>query len=498
MTARGRTGDPMWRRVLASLGVTLVFLVTQASACAAAGQAPDEYSEAALPARGEVWFGDFDAMKQRGVIRVAVPFSRTLFFNDGGVQRGITAENLQAFERWLNRRHKTGSRPITVFAVPTTRERLFALLREGRADIAAGNLTITPLRDAGFDFSVPLDSNVSEVVVTGPAAAPVAGLADLAGREVHVRGSSSYYESLLALDARLRAQGLAGISVRLVPEVLEDEDLMDMVNAGILQHIVVDLWKARLWANVLPGLRIHADFPLRSGGQVGWAFRPGSPLLEAELNEFIRSQSISTTGGDRLVRYARRLKRLQDPLADHGWLRLERTLDFFRHYGERYRFDHLMIAAQGFQESGLNQSARSPRGAIGIMQLMPATAQQLEVGNIHVAEHNIHGGTKYLRRLLERYFQDAQLDEANQTLFALAAYNAGPGRIARLRREAVREGFDPDQWFNHVEIIAAQRIGQETVSYVRNIYKYYIAYRMQAELAERRAAHAAELEQAAE
>ena len=179
---------------------------------------------------------------------------------------------------------------------------------------------------------------------------------------------------------------------------------------------------------------------------------------------------------------------MKNATAGDAWKKFEETIALFHKYGERYGFDYLMVAAQGYQESRLDQSARSPVGAIGIMQLMPATGNELAVGDISLAEPNVHGGIKYMRRLIDYYFRDANFDEQNRTLFAFASYNAGPGRIAKLRREAQIRGLDPDTWFNNVEIVAARRIGQETVQYVRNIYKYYIAYRLQLDTLEMRKA----------
>jgi membrane-bound lytic murein transglycosylase MltF len=135
-----------------------------------------------------------------------------------------------------------------------------------------------------------------------------------------------------------------------------------------------------------------------------------------------------------------------------------------------------MLAAQGYQESQLNQSARSHVGAIGIMQVMPATGKELKVGDIRVAESNVHAGAKYMDQLMTRYLRDAKFDDTNRTLFAFACYNAGPGNIARMRKEAKSRDLDPDQWFNNVELVTAEKIGAETTTYVRNIFKYYVAY----------------------
>jgi len=159
----------------------------------------------------------------------------------------------------------------------------------------------------------------------------------------------------------------------------------------------------------------------------------------------------------------------------------------FRKYGDEYSMDYLLMAAQGYQESQLNQQARSHVGAVGIMQLMPETGEQMKVGDIHVAEANIHAGAKYMDKLMEDFFPDAHFSEGNRPLFAFASYNCGPGNVAKCRREAAKLGLDPDKWFNNVEIVVAKKIGTETTTYVRNIYKYYVAYRLVLEERERRA-----------
>lgn len=466
-----------------------LLLIFSASAFAAPPESGKKPLNAAISIALKEFKGDFEAMKERRVIRIAVPYSRTLFFNDKGVQRGMTAENIQQFERWLNKKYKTGAHPITVLAIPVTRDRMLPMLLDGKADIAAGNLTITAERDARIDFSNPVDARLDEVVVTGPASPTLSTLDDLAGKEVHVRPASSYFDSLKHLNEAFRKAGKPQMLLRQVPDSLEDEDLMEMLNAGIINIIVVDDWKAEIWADILKNLKVHETLKLREGGKVGWAFRENSPQLAAIVNEFLTAQrNIMGSAARRLEAYQKRMKALKNPTDESDWQRFEQAIEFFKVYGERYHFDYLMVTAQGFQESGLNQNAKSHVGAIGIMQIMPATGKELGVGDIKQAEANVHGGIKYMRQLLDRYFADADFDETNRTLFAFAAYNAGPARIARLRKEAEAEGLDPDKWFNNVELIAAKRVGQETVAYVRNIYKYYSAYKLQLEMLEARKA----------
>jgi len=452
-----------------------------ASALAQPAPAPDQ-TRAVATQLSQPFTGDLDALIERRAIRVAAPFSRTLYFNDKGRERGLSADFVRDFEGWLNRKHQKdlGKRPITVVIRPTTRDQLLTQVAEGHADIAVGNLTVTEERLKRVDFVAPDDLKPSsEVVITGPKSPSLASADELAGKTVHVRKASSYYESLTALNQRFKKEGKRAASLVLVPDALEDEDMMEMLNAGVLEAIVVDDWKARMWAPVLPKIKVNETAIVRTGGKVGWGIRKGSPKLTAELNEFyvtyIKKQG---TYAQRLKAYNAKIKQLSDPTASGGRKRFEETLGLFKKYGRMYRFDPLMLAAQGYQESQLNQDAKSQVGAVGIMQVMPATGAELKVGDIRIAESNVHAGAKYMDQLMSRYLSDAQFDETNRTLFAFAAYNCGPGNISRMRKEAVTRGLDPNLWFNNVELVTAEKIGAETTTYVRNIYKYYVAYKL--------------------
>jgi membrane-bound lytic murein transglycosylase MltF len=434
------------------------------------------------------WTGDFDQMLESRRIRALVPYSRSLYFNDKGREMGISAETIRDFERWINKKYakKLGKRPLTVAILPTTRDKLLPDVSQGLGDIAVGNLTVTEERLKTVDFASPPDAfGVKELVVTGTKSPAIASTDDLAGKTVHVRKSSSYYESLEALNGRFKKEGKPAMKLVLVPDALEDEDMMEMVNAGLLEVIVVDDWKAKMWALILPKIKVNERVAVREGGKIGWAIRKGSPKLEAEIFDFYKSylkkQGLTAY---RLKKYMSRVKQIHNTTGTSERKRFEETMALFRKYGDKYHFDPLMLAAQGYQESQLNQNAKSHVGAIGVMQVMPATGKELNVGDIRVTEPNIHAGTKYMDQLMTRYFRDAKFTENNRTLFAFASYNCGPGNVSKMRKEAVKRGLDPDQWFNNVEIVTAQKIGMETTTYVRNIFKYYVAYSLYIEAQE--------------
>lgn len=473
--------------VALSMGGVLVL----AASCAALAQQPmAKPKPRALPTDGKEWKGDFDGMLKRRHIRFLVPYSRTLYFNDKGRERGITADTARDFEHYINKKFKRqlGNRPITVYLIPTTRDVLLQNVANGLGDIAAGNLTVTEERKQTIDFvGPPNEKPISEIVLTGPKSQAVTTVDDLSGKTVHVRKASSYYESLNALNSRLKKEGKPPVNLVLVPDALEDEDMMEMLNVGLLEAIVVDNWKAKMWAQILLNIKVDEQIVVRSVGLTGWAIHKDSPKLAAEIDEFftnfLQKQGVMNY---RMQQYHKRIKQITDPFGSAEAKRFQDTLALFRQYGEKYGFDPLMLAAQGYQESQLNQNARSHVGAIGVMQLMPATGAEMKVGNIKLTEPNIHAGTKYMDQLMTRYFPDAKFSEANRSLFAFAAYNAGPGRIASMRKEAVKRGLDPDKWFNNVEVVTAEKVGIETTTYVRNIFKYYTSYKLMLDLEETR------------
>ncbi len=435
-----------------------------------------------LELENKPWTGDFDQMLKRRMIRFHLPHSRSLYFIDHGRERGLSAELVRDFERWVNKRYakQLGRRPLTVYIVAATRDRLLENLTSGLADVAVGNLTVTEERLKHVDFVAPDDKLVStEIVATGPASPPIASVDDLSGETVHVRKASSYYESLHALNDRFRKEGKPPMKLVLVPDALEDEDMLEMLNAGLLHAMVVDEWKGKLWAQILPKVRLHESAILRPPTKRGWAIRKNSPKLAAILEEFYltwaKKQGVIPY---RQQKYMKTIKALDNASTREHQDRFKSLITLFEKYGEKYGFDPLLLAAQGYQESKLDQKKKSRAGAIGVMQLMPATGQAMRVGDIRATEANIHAGAKYMDQLMTKYFADAKFDEQNRTLLAFASYNAGPGNIAKMRAEARRRGLDPNKWFNHVELVTAEKIGMETTTYVRNVFKYYVSYKL--------------------
>ncbi len=439
----------------------------------------DEFISLGFERLAEQKVGDLDRMEKDRVIRVLTVYGLGRYFLDGAQEKGLTFETFKEFERFINKRMGKGHLKLHVVFLPVSRDQLIPALMAGLGDIAAAGLTITAERERLIDFTDPASRKISEVLVTGPTAAAVSKLDDLAGREIYVRASSSYRSSIDELNLEFARQGKQPIRLVDANELLEDEDILEMVNAGLIDWAVVDDYKAHIWEGVFANIVVRDDIVFRDGGKIGFAVREDSPDLKAALNEFLQSNRQGTLSGNILInRYFRDFDWANSALLANDYQRFQDLVSIFQVYGEQYQVDYLMVAAQGYQESRLDQSARSPAGAIGIMQLLPSTAKDSNVGipDISTAEANIHAGIKYLDFIRRRYFSDPDIDRFNQTMFAFAAYNAGPARIRRLREKTSKAGYNPNQWFDNVEIFAAKEIGRETVQYVANILKYYIAY----------------------
>jgi membrane-bound lytic murein transglycosylase MltF len=423
--------------------------------------------------------GDLDSLVERRVIRILTVYGPGRYFLDNGPQ-GAVHEYAQKLQQVVNQTFQTGLLLVQVAVIPVARDQLFPALEAGFGDIVMAGTTITEARAERVDFTIPVSKPLREILVTGPSAPPVRTLDDLAGKTLYLRNSSSYAESVRQLSARLVAEGKPAIRIDPVDESLEDEDLIEMVNAGLLPWAVVDDYKPLMWREVFTDVSIREDLVLREGGRLAWAIRSDSPKLKTFLDNFLRDNREGTLFGNILRnRYIRDFDWAENAVGVEELGRYRRLANLFRQYGDNYGIDPTLLAAQGFQESRLDQSVRSHAGAIGVMQLLPSTAQDknVDIPNIEELEPNIEAGAKYMAFLRSRYFSGPELTELNGSLLALAAYNAGPGKIRRLRDVTAERGYDPNIWFDNVEVIVAEQVGRETVQYVANIFKYYLTYR---------------------
>ena len=424
-------------------------------------------------------FGDLDSMIARRKIRALVPYTHLYYYIDGKERKGIAYEALNQFEKSLNKQLHFKNLRVRIIFIPVNRSQVMPLLRDGYADIAYAGMNITEERKKLVDFSMPTITGLKEIIVAGPASPKLKTLADLAGKELYLRTGSSYETAALKLSDSLKRLGLPPIIIKPVDPYLESEDILEMVNSGVIPFSAIVEDVARLWSNVMDSLILYDQIPLARNISYGWVFRKDSPKLKAAADKFIKQNAKGTKMGNILYnRYVKNVKLLPDMHNKKTISQVKALRGMFQKYAAQYRLDWLLLVAQGYQESGLNQKLVSRAGAVGIMQVRPSTAagHPIRIRNVKIADNNVHAGTKYMRFLIDQYFTKPEIDTLNRHLLALAAYNAGPGRVAELRRMAKAKGLNPNLWFDNVEIIAAREIGRETVDYVSNIYKFYASY----------------------
>ena len=438
-----------------------------------------DLEEAARATITTKWTGDLDGMIKRRLIRVLTVYSKTSYFVDRGTQRGLAYESFQLFEEDLNKKLKNKNVRVHVAMVPVAHDDLIPALLEGRGDVVAAGKLVTEWRREQVDFTNPTRSHISSIVVTGPGAPPITTVQDLGGKEVYLRQADVSKQGVEEFNAMLAKAGKPPVKIRPAPEVLADEDILEMVNAGIVQATVMHDYIAEFWQQVFPNLVLNKGAAVRTEGQIALMVRKNSPQLVAELNTFLaRYPEGSLKRNVLLQKYLKDVKYAKQATSKSEVAKFQQVVNFLRKYGDQYNLDYVLMAAQGYQESQLDHSRKSAVGAIGVMQVMPATGKDMKVGDITQLEPNIHAGVKYVRFMMDQFYANEPMDALNKGLFTFASYNAGPGRMRQMRELAAKRGLNPNVWFNNVELVVADKIGRETVQYVSNIYKYYLAYKM--------------------
>jgi membrane-bound lytic murein transglycosylase MltF len=427
---------------------------------------------------GERWTGDLDGIAKRKILRILVVPSELGFCFNGTEMQGAMFELGRDLEKALNKKLKTRDLPINVVFIPVAREELLSKLAAGYADIAG---TIAERDQAAqVDYTEPLIPDAEGVVVTGPTAPPIARLEDLSGQEIYAQENTAIWDKLAELNERFRKAGKAPVEVVPADHNLLEDDIAQAVNAGLIPATVMWDKIADAWSKVLPHLNVHHDVVLGKA-PLGWAVQRNTPQLKAALNDFIKSHRLGTLYGNTILhRYLQETKWVEDATSRKDLERFNEMMTLFEKYGNQYDYPYLMLAAQAYQESRLNQRLRSRGGAVGVMQIKPSTAAQspINIRGVNKLDRNIEAGAKFMRFMETQYFEREPMDDVTESLFATASYNAGPARVQTLRKEAAEHGYNPNLWFNNVEIIASVEIGRETVQYVGNIYKYYLAYKM--------------------
>jgi membrane-bound lytic murein transglycosylase MltF len=365
-----------------------------------------------LPLNFERHTGDLDEMVRRGSIRALVLYSRSGFFYVDGKPEGISYEALQYLEQFVTQKLRTRQH-IQVTFIPVRPDQLESYLTEGIGDLIGYPVAMTPEREQQVAFSVPLETGVKQILVTGKGFGPVASLQDLSGKKVFVNPVATYYGNLEKVNDSLRKQGKPPILIENADKNLLDEDLMEMVNAGILPATVTITQRAQLWASVFHNITPRPDIVIANQEDLAWAVRKNNPKFKELVDQFVSTHAAGTSFGNTLMRrYLESNQWITNPTDEEQIKKFNELANFFKTYSSQYGFDYLMVIAQGYQESQLNQAARSPGGAVGVMQVKPSTAAAppISIPDIGTAENNIHAGVKLLNSIATKYFSDPKID----------------------------------------------------------------------------------------
>ncbi len=459
---------------------SLFIILALLSPLGATQQETVEEIEAAMLGRPlDIRTDDLDKILEGRVIRVLVTYNRTNLFLRKGALHGFEYELLKEYEKALNKGRSRKEFRTTMIFLPVSRDQLIPFLKEGKGDIAAASLTGTEARQKEVSFSEPYLTKVSEILVLNKSVKGIASIEDLAGRKVYVMKGSSYEEHLGDLNKRFEQEGKPLIDIVGLGHHLETEDILELVNSGAADVTVTDEYLAELWSNVLPDIVLRKELAIKTGNSIGWYVRKNNPKLLADITAFLKKNRKGSLLGNILFkRYYQNEEWIKNPLSAQANTQMAQFSSLFRKYGEKYNFDPLILAAVAFQESGFDPKRRSRAGAVGLMQVRPQTAQAVGVSDPHKVENNIHAATKYLDLIRKKYFSDPEISPAARVDFALAAYNAGPTRVSKMRRKAASEGYDPNLWFGNVEMLVRKDVGREPIKYVMNVNKYYVAFKL--------------------
>ena len=422
---------------------------------------------------------DLAEMLKRRTIRVLTTYAPSTYFIHEGRSYGFEFSLLKDFENYINRDLSKDQMPTVLEFIPIPENLLLPCLQSGLGDIVAAGMRHAGSSKQLFDFTESYLQGVSEVLVTHRRAPVVNSLADLSGRTIHVQNDWMESKTLRRIDARLLVKGQRRLRKITTNGYLASEDILELINQGVIDLSIVESHIARLWSAAHPDIVI-LEFPeISAHTPISWVVRKNNPEFKAYLDRFLQSHGHGSLFGNIYYRrYFEATRWISNPLrpTDHG--KFSRYVPLFRKYGSRYGFDWMLLAALAYQESQMENQRQSRSGAVGLMQVMPATASDanINIDNIRDPEQNVHAGTKYLALLRDVYFPAREFSPEERIHFILAAYNAGPSKISRCRRLAGRLGYDTGKWFGHTELAARRLIGNETVRYVSNVIKYFMAY----------------------
>ncbi len=433
---------------------------------------------------------DFEELVKTGVIRILVVYDGVNYYFVDGHEDGFAVAMGKQLKKYINETHiKNDSNKIDIQYIPVRTDQIFKLLEKGVGDIAASFIIPTQRLKNEVAFTDPFMQELSELVVTKKGSYKIKSIKDLSGISVYIRKSSKAYETIKALNIAFRTMNWAPVNIVLVQETMQDAELIQRISNGEIPATIISSAQAKLWEHIFTNIKFHTEFPVSSHNTMNWAIRNYNYHLLNIVNQFIALYNQDTKSGKKIV--GTYFRPLANSTSTHSKKQSLSTMGMkfdefqkfktvFKKYGEEYDLDWRLLMSQAYQESTFNPNAKSPKGPIGLFQVSPTMAQNFLVNSVDelkTIDGNAKAATKYLKYIVDNYLKGSYyLDNQNKMAFALASYNAGPGRIKYYRTLAERQGLDPNVWFNNVEKIVAEKGLSETVNYVSSILKRYRAF----------------------
>lgn len=418
---------------------------------------------------------DLADIRRSGVLRVLVNQSRNAAGEVRGEVIGIEVQRLRALVQQLNR--DPHAKALRLQLVPTAKDQLIPALLRGEGDLVAPGERLASPPGAAVSATLPSEQLVPLVIVARKGNRRYQRLEDLSGRVLLLPAGSAVPTAVARLNQRLTSQGREPLEIEMADPSLAVEDVLEMVNAGLYLLTAVELPIAERWARVMPALRVDRHMQLEDKGGTHWYVRRGSSLLQARVDRFLKGYKSPADRDVAFHRLYRRAYKVHNVLGRTERQRLERVRPVLQKKAETHDLDWLFLAAVAYKESTLNPAAKGVGGATGLMQVTPAAARSVGVGNFGGLEGNVEASARYFKSLRKRYFASSRMDERERRAFMLAAYNMGAQRVQSMRAEARRRGLDPDRWFFQVERVALDELGMGVPGYVNAVNKYHLAYR---------------------
>ena len=382
-------------------------------------------------------------------MKVVVDYNSTNYFVYRGQPMGFQYELLKAFAHELGVELKlTVSNDLT---------ESFDGLNSGKYDLIAKNLTVTKERNGVVDFTEPLALTrqvlVQRISNGATHSSPsernnlmVTDQLDLAGKTIHLQRNTVFVQRLKNLSDEI------GEHITVVEDTIYGvEQLIAMVANGTIDYTICDENVGLVNQKYYPWIDVST--PISFNQKLSWAVRKNSPEWKSALDNWI-------------VKYKKTndYQYLYNKYFSGNHSSLIVNSDFHSMYGgmiseydhlireisARFEWDWRLVASIIMQESNFDKYAESCMGAMGLMQLMPKTAEQYNINDITDPRENIRGGMEYLT-WLDEVFEPIITDKEERLKFVLASYNVGIGHVMDARKLAMKYGSEPNVWKDNVD-----------------------------------------------